>query len=331
MNRTSCLTKAIRVALLFVFASGCDTAQARVPELTRRDDSVVVAAAGDLVCGTLTPPEIPCLSAGTAALLRYLQPNALFLLGDLQYETGSAADFSAFFDPLFGELKSITYPVPGNHEYFTRGAQGYFDYFNGVGVDSGRAGSRRRGGFYSFDLGAWHIVALNTNCEQIGGCARNSSQLRWLRDDLANHSSRCKLAFALRLRMFQSLSGEHGNNELLRDLWQVLQAGGVDVFLAGHDHGYERFEAAGRCGSGRRGEGNPLVRDWHGRERAGPVHADETQQRNSRQFVHRRAAPDAAERGLLVALCIRARLPARGFGKRLVRRIARAGRSPTRG
>ncbi len=247
MNRTSCLTKAIRVALLFVFASGCDTAQARVPELTRRDDSVVVAAAGDLVCGTLTPPEIPCLSAGTAALLKDLQPNALFLLGDLQYETGSAADFSAFFDPLFGELKSITYPVPGNHEYFTRGAQGYFDYFNGVGVDSGRAGSRRRGGFYSFDLGAWHIVALNTNCEQIGGCARNSSQLRWLRDDLANHSSRCKLAFAHAGRFS---SGEHGNNELLRDLWQVLQAGGVDVFLAGHDHGYERFkpqDAAGRA------------------------------------------------------------------------------------
>jgi 3',5'-cyclic AMP phosphodiesterase CpdA len=246
MNGISCLTKAIRVALLLVTASGCDTAQARVPELTNSDDSIVVAAAGDLVCGTLTPPEIPCLSARTATLLKDLQPNAVFLLGDLQYESGSAADFSAFFDPSFGDLKSITYPVPGNHEYFTRGAQGYFDYFNGVGVDSGRAGSRRRG-YYSVDLGAWHIVALNTNCEQIGGCARNSPQLNWLRDDLARSSSRCKLAFAHAGRFS---SGEHGSNDLLRDLWSVLQSGGVDVFLAGHDHGYERFkpqDAAGRA------------------------------------------------------------------------------------
>jgi hypothetical protein len=246
MIGTSCLTKAIRVALLLVFASGCGTAQARVPGLTSTDDSVVVAAAGDLVCGTLTPPEIPCLAARTAALLKQLQPNALLLLGDLQYETGSMADFMAFFDPVFGELKSITYPVPGNHEYFTRDAEGYFDYFNGVGADSGRAGSRRRG-YYSFDLGAWHIVALNTVCEQIGGCARNSPQLRWLRDDLAAHPTKCTLAFA---HLGRFSSGEHGNNELLRDLWQVLQAGGVDVFLAAHDHGYERFkpqDAAGRA------------------------------------------------------------------------------------
>jgi hypothetical protein len=250
MNGTSCLTKAIRVALLLVLASGCDTAQARVPDLTSSDDSVVVAAAGDLVCGTLTPPEIPCLSALTAALLKDLRPNALLLLGDLQYETGSASDFSAFFDPSFGELKSITYPVPGNHEYLTRGAQGYFDYFNGVGADSGRAGSRRRG-YYSFDLGAWHMVALNTNCEQIGGCARNSPQLNWLREDLASHPARCTMAFAHAGRFS---SGEHGNNDLLRDLWQVLHAGGVDVFLAAHDHGYERFspqDAAGRSDKAR--------------------------------------------------------------------------------
>jgi hypothetical protein len=98
-----------------------------------------------------------------------LKPNALLLLGDLQYENGSIEDFGAYFDPSFGEFKTITYPVPGNHEYLTRGARGYFDYFNGVGADSGRAGSRQRG-YYSFDLGAWHVVALNTNCLEIGGC-----------------------------------------------------------------------------------------------------------------------------------------------------------------
>jgi 3',5'-cyclic AMP phosphodiesterase CpdA len=243
--------KIVRFALLFVCATGCESAQARVPELRQSADSTLVAAAGDLVCGTLTPPEIPCLAALTATLLKELQPNAVLMLGDLQYETASTADFTTFFDPMFGELKSIIYPVPGNHEYFTRDAQGYFDYFNGVGADSGRAGSRRRG-YYSFNLGAWHVVALNTNCDMVaGGCGKNSPQLSWLRADLAANPAKCTMAFAHAGRFS---SGEHGSNDLLRDMWSVLQSGGVDVFLAGHDHGYERFkpqDAAGRVDEAR--------------------------------------------------------------------------------
>src|SRR5574338_1388214 len=154
------------------------------------EDSVVIAAAGDLVCGTETPTQIPCLHLMTADVVRQVQPNALLLLGDLQYETGSATDFQAYYDPAFGEFKSITWPVPGNHEYFTPGATGYFDYFNGVGVDSGRAGARRRG-YYCFDRGAWPIVALNTNCEFVGGCGARSPQAAWLRADLKANRAKC--------------------------------------------------------------------------------------------------------------------------------------------
>ena len=234
--------------MLLVAVAACRPAEARISVQGSQaaGDSVVIAAAGDLACGSLTPAGIPCLHDQTSLLVRQLNPTALLLLGDLQYESGSSADFGAYFDPSFGELKSIIYPVPGNHEYFTPGASAYFDYFNGAGNDSGRAGSRRRG-YYSFDLGAWHIVALNTNCPEIGGCSTRSPQADWLRADLAAHPKECTLAFAHSARFS---SGEHGNDEMLRDLWQVLYDADVDVFLSGHDHDYERFapqDARGRA------------------------------------------------------------------------------------
>lgn len=234
--------------LLFV-AAGCGVAQARVPTATPQGgggDSVLIAAAGDLVCGFDTPPNIPCYHMRTAAVIKELNPAALLLLGDVQYEAGSTLDFQSYYEPAFGEFKSITYPAAGNHEYFTPGATGYFDYFNGAGADSGRAGSRKRG-YYSFNLGAWHIVALNSNCREIGGCGARSPQATWLKADLAAHRAKCTLAFTHSSRFS---SGEHGNDELLRDLWQILHEGGVDVVLSGHDHTYERFkpqDASGRA------------------------------------------------------------------------------------
>src|SRR5262245_14351704 len=108
----------IRGALFVLLAVGCRPAQAREPQQsTAVADSVLVAAAGDLVCGSATPVEIPCVAAYTAELVRQLQPNAFLMLGDLQYETGSSQDFAANFQPTFGEFKSIIWPVPGNHEY----------------------------------------------------------------------------------------------------------------------------------------------------------------------------------------------------------------------
>ena len=234
---------------IFLFAlAGCGVAQARVPAAPSQgsSDSVLIAAAGDLVCGFDTPPNIPCMATGTAAVIKQLKPAALLLLGDIQYETGSVLDFQSYYEPAFGEFKSITYPVPGNHEYFTPRASGYFDYFNGAGVDSGRVGSRSRG-YYSFNLGAWHIVALNSNCAEIGGCGARSPQATWLKADLAANRTKCTLAFTHSARFS---SGEHGNDELLRDLWQILHDAGADVVLSGHDHTYERFkpqDAVGRA------------------------------------------------------------------------------------
>jgi 3',5'-cyclic AMP phosphodiesterase CpdA len=225
---------------ILVTATGAFTASQGGPPSAspvQGTDSVLIAAAGDLVCGSETPDGIPCLEVAMKALARQLKPDALLLLGDLQYERGSAVDFQERYEPTFGEFKSITYPVPGNHEYFTEGAIPYYDYFNGVGADSGRAGARGRG-FYSFNLGAWHIVALNTNCPQIGGCSMRSAQAAWLRADLAANKAKCTLAFMHSARFS---SGEHGNDDLLRDMWRIMYEAGVDVVLAAHDHTYERF------------------------------------------------------------------------------------------
>ena len=225
---------------ILVAATGAFTVSqgGQLPAPAQGADSVVIAAAGDLVCGSETPRDvIPCLEVEMAALAKQLKPDALLLMGDLQYERGSAADFQAYYEPTFGEFKSITYPVPGNHEYFTEGAVPYYDYFNGVGADSGRAGSRGRG-YYSVNLGAWHVVGLNTNCPQIGGCSMRSAQAAWLRADLAANKTKCTLAFMHSARFS---SGEHGNDDLLRDLWRIMYEAGVDVVLSAHDHTYERF------------------------------------------------------------------------------------------
>lgn len=201
------------------------------------DSAPVVVAVGDLVCGSATPEGIPCLHAQNAALVQQLNPDALLLLGDLQYETGTLDDFNAFFEPTFGQFRDRTYPVPGNHEYFTGGARGYFDYFNGVGADSGRAGHRRRG-YYSFDVGAWHVVAINSNCREAGGCGRGSPQERWLRADLEANQARCTLAFWHSARFS---SGAHGDDNAMRAIWQTLYDLHADVIVQGHDHDYERF------------------------------------------------------------------------------------------
>ncbi|MEO5816816.1 MAG: PKD domain-containing protein [Gemmatimonadaceae bacterium] len=197
----------------------------------------VIVAAGDIVCGNNTPAGTPCKHAQTAQLIGAINPNAVLPLGDNQYENGTLTEFNTLYGPTWGAYKSITYPAVGNHEYQTPNASGYFDYFNGVGVQTGRAGDRSKG-YYSFDVGAWHLIALNSNCASIGGCGAGSAQEAWLRADLAAHSNVCTLAYWHHPRFS---SGVHGNDASTQALWKALTDFNADVVLTGHDHNYERF------------------------------------------------------------------------------------------
>ena len=155
----------------------------------------------------------------------------MLVLGDTQYEDGTAAGFVASYDPTWGRVKSITAPVVGNHEYNTPAAKGYFRYF-------GEAAGDPTKGYYSFDLGGWHLIALNSNCAQVGGCEAGSPQERWLRRDLADSASECTLAYWHHPHFS---SGRHGGSTEYAPFWQALFDADADVVLAGHDHNYERF------------------------------------------------------------------------------------------
>ena len=183
----------------------------------------VITAAGDIAHEG--EPDTP--QEQTARLVLSIDPTAALTLGDNQYPDGGLADFMASYDPTWGRFKNITRPVPGNHDYHTEGADGYFDYF-------GRRAHRGNGGYYSFDLGAWHLVAVNSGPGSI-----SEGQLDWIRRDLRHSHATCELAYWHHPRW--SSGTTHGSAEGMADLWQVLFKQGVDVVLNGHEHNYERF------------------------------------------------------------------------------------------
>lgn len=133
-------------------------------------------------------------------------------------------------------MKDRTFPAIGNHEYLTPDAAGYFDYFNGVGKATGRAGDRDEG-FYSYDLGAWHLIALNSQCSSVS-CAAGDAQEAWLRTDLRRTDATCVLAY---FHHPYFSDGPHGDTTGTRPLVEDLHKAGADVILSGHDHIYERF------------------------------------------------------------------------------------------
>jgi hypothetical protein len=196
----------------------------------------VVAAAGDIACGTGSLGI--CAQQATSDALATVNPDAVILLGDDQYEYGTLADFTSYFGPTWGRWKAITHPAPGNHEYETVGAAGYFDYFNGVGNATGAAGARGKG-YYSWDLGAWHVIALNSNCYDAGGCGVGDPQEQWLRADLAAHPTSCTLAYWHHPRW--SSDSVVGSDPDVGPLVQALYDYRADLVLAGHAHTYERF------------------------------------------------------------------------------------------
>ena len=187
-------------------------------------DPVLVAAGDIAAC------QDDNRAAETAALIG---PDVAVIasLGDHAYEDATARQFAECYEPTWGSLRARTRPAPGNHDYHSTDAEPYYSYF-------GDAAGDPQQGWYSYDLGAWHIVVLNSECGEIGGCGRDSAQVTWLRADLAAHPTVCLAAYWHQPRFS---SGTHGSSDTYQPFWEVLAEHGADVILNGHDHDYERF------------------------------------------------------------------------------------------
>jgi hypothetical protein len=209
------------------------------------DDPVVVAV-GDLACQTLTSGRgtATCQSGAVADLIRRIDPDRFLALGDLQYNNGKLSEFLRVWDTQFGDLKPITKPIPGNHEYGTPEAAGYFTYFG--------AGAHPPHGYYSFDLGSWHIVALNDELCGDDRCAPGTPQHDWLVQDLAESDSECTLAMIHPPRYdwrpwqkwvdADDTTPNGGTSvDFLIPLWRVLHGAGVEAVLNGDNHLYQRW------------------------------------------------------------------------------------------
>ena len=217
---------------------------AQMPSWQPTGLSPLVAAAGDIACDPGNQyfnggegVTGACRQKLTSGQLLGMDLSGVLALGDEQYEDAKLWKFQASFDPSWGRVKGLIRPVPGNHEYHDPDAAGYFDYFNGPGNKGGPAGDRGAG-YYSFDVGSWHVIALNSVCERIGGCGEASPQIAWLAADLAAHPASCTLAMWHHPTF---TSGRHSDRGDMLPAWSVLYGSNADVILAGHEHFYERF------------------------------------------------------------------------------------------
>ncbi len=217
--RATLLAAALSTALLW---AGAPSTSAGPPD-------PILVGAGDISTCANTNDEATALLLD--ALFTGEPPGAVFTAGDNAYEIGATDQYNMCYDPTWGRHKSRTNPSPGNHEYYTLNAGGYFGYF-------GAAAGSPTEGYYSYDLGVWHVVAINSNCSAIGGCGAGSPQEQWLRADLAASAADCTLAYWHHPRFS---SGQHGNDAGLGAIWQALFDHGVDLVINGHDHNYERF------------------------------------------------------------------------------------------
>lgn len=193
---------------------------------TNNSDPVLVGA------GDVASCDDPAGAKATAKLLDSI-PGTVYVAGDLAYPDGTAEEFADCYGPTWGRHKARTRPSPGNHEFHAGRATPYFDYFGAAAGDSKK-------GYYSYELGTWHVIVINSNCSELpGGCAKDSPEEQWLRQDLAQHPTTCTVAY-WHHPLFSS-GGKHGNDPEVKPLWQDLYAANADLVLNGHDHDYERF------------------------------------------------------------------------------------------
>lgn len=219
------LTGVLVVALVRVGTPGLFATSGTPAAIPSPVQPFVLSGAGDI--GDCESPG----DEATAALLDGL-PGQIFTLGDNAYPHGTAKDFASCYAPNWGRHKSRTRPAVGSHEYdSSAGAAGYFAYFGSAAGPPGK-------GYYSYDLGGWHIVVLNSECAHIGGCNAGSPQERWLLADLKSHPAECTIAM-WHSPLFSSGTGSVTNDML--QVWRDLYANGVELVVNGDLHGYERF------------------------------------------------------------------------------------------
>jgi hypothetical protein len=216
------------------------------------NNAPTIVAAGDIACAPGQPARRQaCAQQETADLGVDLKPTAVLPLGDLQYETGTAREFAAYAAS-WGRMKAIEYPVPGNHEYgygetqiSPTGGRGYFAYFGDRAHPLDPGCSRLCRSWYSYDLGDWHLIALDSQCQVNSGCIPGTEQYEWLLADLNAHPAQCTLAYWH--IPLQSSSDDH--EPAMRSIDELLYRKGVDVVLNGHAHFYERFAPMNSAGS----------------------------------------------------------------------------------
>jgi hypothetical protein len=205
----------------------------------------VLAAAGDIACDPGAPTynnglgtTNSCRQRYTAELIARLDPDAVLVLGDDQYDDGRYAKYLRSYDSTWGRFKRISHPTPGDG--FSMG--GYYRYWGRRARPSGVP-------WYSFRVGAWHVISLNSNCV-MGGCDWDSPQVEWLRHDLQAHQAGCQLAFWHEPRFS---STESAGTVKMESIWRVLSDFGVELVLSGDAHNYERFRGLDASGHPRPG------------------------------------------------------------------------------
>jgi hypothetical protein len=195
------------------------------PPVAALPASAVLVGAGDIAT---------CTSSGDSATARLLDGigGTVYTLGDNAYPDGTTENFARCYDPTWGRHKARTRPASGNHDYHSAGGRGYFRYFGPAAGDPAK-------GYYSYDVGAWHVVVVNSNCGEVGGCRAGSAQERWIRRDLAASTQACTLAYWHHPRF--TSGREHDDATEMRPIWQALYDHGAEIVLSGHNHQYERF------------------------------------------------------------------------------------------
>lgn len=213
----------------------------RLPSGLKETASATLAATGDIACHPGTPKwnggrgtKTRCRQADVAGLVRP-SDDAILLLGDVDQAEGTVGQFRSGFDLSWGHLADRFHPTPGNHEYRTPDAAGYFQYFEELGVETGGIGA----GYYAFDLGAWRVLSVNSRCKFVP-CSTGSRQESWFRNELetALRQGKCTLAF---WHYPVASGGTFGDTEAVLPLWRRFHELGGDVLLTAHDHNYQGF------------------------------------------------------------------------------------------